>query len=256
MTERAAPAPGRFPWDMITAPTRTGALGLVRARLSEGRGFALATLNLDHLVKLRRDPAFADAYARHDIVTADGNPVVALARLAGRQVSLVPGSDLVPDLAREAASAGAGLALVGATDAVLAAAAARLEAETPGLRVVARIAPSHPFDPEGPEADAILARLRDAGARLVLLALGAPRQEIFAARAAAALPATGFASIGAGLDFLAGSQIRAPLWVRRIAMEWAWRVALSPRRLARRYLDCALILPGLAVRALRSRPTT
>ena len=61
----------------------------------------------------------------------------------------------------------------------------------------------------------------------------------------------GFVSIGAGLDFLAGSQTRAPAWVRAIAMEWLWRMLANPRRLALRYLRCALILPGLARDALR-----
>jgi UDP-N-acetyl-D-mannosaminuronic acid transferase (WecB/TagA/CpsF family) len=59
----------------------------------------------------------------------------------------------------------------------------------------------------------------------------------------------GFVSIGAGLDFIAGFQTRAPLWVRRIAMEWLWRMLSDPRRLAKRYLDCALVLPDLALAA-------
>jgi UDP-N-acetyl-D-mannosaminuronic acid transferase (WecB/TagA/CpsF family) len=60
-------------------------------------------------------------------------------------------------------------------------------------------------------------------------------------------------SIGAGLDFIAGHQTRAPLWVRRIAMEWLWRMLTNPRRLTRRYLDCILILPGLTFVALAAR---
>ncbi|MEM7667689.1 MAG: WecB/TagA/CpsF family glycosyltransferase, partial [Pseudomonadota bacterium] len=72
-------------------------------------------------------------------------------------------------------------------------------------------------------------------------------------RAHAALPAVGFASIGAGLDFLAGTQVRAPAWVRKMALEWAWRLATNPGRMAKRYLDCALILPRLALTAFRQR---
>ena len=98
-----------------------------------------------------------------------------------------------------------------------------------------------------------IARIGASGAGLCLLALGAPKQEIFAAHAAARLPRTGFMSIGAGLDFLAGTQTRAPAWMRRLAAEWLWRLAGSPRRMAGRYARCFAILPGEAARALRAR---
>jgi len=163
---------------------------------------------------------------------ADGNPVVWLGRLAGERLALLPGSDLVVPLARLAAETGTGVALVGATDAALEGAAARLRAEVPGLQVVHTAAPPMGFDPEGPAARAILTDLAAAGAGLCFVALGAPKQERFAALGRGLCPSVGFASIGAGLDFLAGTQVRAPRWVRRIAMEWLWRLALSPRRLA------------------------
>ena len=84
----------------VNAATRAGLLAEIARRLDRGEGFALATLNLDHLVKLRRDPAFARAYAAQDLVTADGNPIVWLSRLARRPVRLVPGSDMVLPLVR------------------------------------------------------------------------------------------------------------------------------------------------------------
>jgi len=233
----------------ITTPTRMALLTQIAALLAARQGFALATLNLDHLVKLRRDPAFRAAYAAQSHVVADGNPVVWLQRLAGRPVDLVPGSELITPLVAMAARLGVPVALLGSTEATLALTSARLRADHPGLSVVACIAPPQGFDPAGPAGDAALAQLAATGARLCLVALGAPKQEVLAARGHALLPETGFVSIGAGLDFIAGTQKRAPLWVRRIAMEWLWRMALSPRRLARRYLDCALILPGLALNA-------
>jgi exopolysaccharide biosynthesis WecB/TagA/CpsF family protein len=225
-------------------------------RLAAGAGFALATVNLDHMVKLRRDPAFRAAYADHDLVVADGNPIVWLSRLARRPVALLPGSDMVVPLARLAAGAGAGVALVGGTEAGLDTAASALTARVPGLRVVARIAPPMGFDPAGPQGDEVIEALAASGAGLCLLALGAPKQEIFAARARRALPRLGLAGIGAGLDFLSGDQRRAPRWMRRLALEWLWRMLSQPRRLVPRYARCAMILPGLAVQAwrLRHRP--
>lgn len=237
----------------ISAPDREALLAEISALLAEGRGFTLATLNLDHAVKLENDPAFRRAYLAHSHVCADGNPIVWLSRLASRRVELIPGSELVQPLAALAARQGVGVALVGSTPEALDLAAARLQTSYPSLRIVARIAPSFGFDPEGEAAGRVIEEIGASGACLCLLALGAPRQEIFAARAARDLSHCGFVSIGAGLDFIAGHQTRAPLWVRRIAMEWLWRMLTNPRRLARRYLECILILPGLARDALRQR---
>ena len=225
----------------------------VATRLIEGQGFVLATLNLDHLVKLPRDPAFLAAYARHDMIVADGNPIVWLSWLAGRPVGLVPGSDMVMPLARIAAECGAPLALLGSTPPVLAKAANALQAQVPGLQIAAQIAPPRGFDPAGPEADAMITQLEQSGARFCLLALGAPKQEIFAARACARLPGVGFAAFGAGLDFIAGEQMRAPEWMRAMALEWLWRMWSHPRRMVPRYARCVVIFPQHVVRALRLR---
>ena len=228
-------------------------LGEVRRRLAAREGFALATLNVDHLEKLRRDAAFRAAYRAHDLVVADGNPIVWMSQIAGRPVGLVPGSDLVVPLAEAAARAGVAVALIGGSDAALGRARDQLAARVPGLRVVLCHAPGFPFDPDGAEAGALIERIADAGAGLCLLGLGAPRQERFAARARAALPAVGFASIGAGLDFLSGDQRRAPMLARRAKLEWLWRMASDPRRLAGRYAKGFTILPGHALRAWRMR---
>ena len=81
----------------INMPTRAALLTEVSRRFREGQGFALATINLDHLAKLASDETFAASYAQHDLVVADGRPVVWLSRLAGRPVELAtPGQSSVP----------------------------------------------------------------------------------------------------------------------------------------------------------------
>lgn len=239
---------------LVSHATKAALLADLDGALARGQGFAVATLNLDHLVKMARDAGFADAYRAQTHVVADGNPVVWLRALMRRPVGLVPGSELIAPLAALAAARGVPVALYGSDQATLDLAAARLAADHQGLQVVARVAPAFGFDPMGDVAGADLSRLAGAGARLVFLALGAPKQEVLAARGRTLQPALGFVSIGAGLDFIAGRQVRAPRWVRRIAMEWAWRMVSHPRRLARRYWDCAMILPGLARAAWAARP--
>jgi N-acetylglucosaminyldiphosphoundecaprenol N-acetyl-beta-D-mannosaminyltransferase len=237
----------------VNTPDWGKLLADLEARLVRAQGFSLATLNLDHLVKLRRDKVFRTAYAAQTYVTADGKPVVWICRVAAQRVSLIPGSELVEPVVAIAEQYNVPVALVGSTKASLQGAADVLTARYPEISIVAQIAPLMGFDPSGPEADAIIAELSVSGARLCLLALGAPKQEVFAVRALAALPRVGFISVGAGIDFLSGTQSRAPLWVRSLALEWLWRLVKDPRRLFARYVRCFAILP-LAVRlALRAR---
>lgn len=142
------------------------------------RGFALATVNLDHLVKMRSSPAFLKAYAAQDFVVADGRPIVWLSQLAQRPVALMPGSDMVLPLCRWAARAGVPIALVGSTDVALQDASRALQAEVPGLEVAWCHAPSGVFDPNSQEAEKILSELARQQIGLCFLALGAPKQEI------------------------------------------------------------------------------
>jgi exopolysaccharide biosynthesis WecB/TagA/CpsF family protein len=238
----------------VTVADRPGLLADLAKRFEVGQGFSVATLNLDHVVKLARDKAFHTAYAQHTHVTADGNPIVWLARLAGQSdVSLTPGSELIEPLAQLAQSKEVDMAFFGATPDSLEAAAEALVARYPGVRIVLKEAPPMGFDPDGPAADDAIASIAASGARLVFLALGAPKQERFAARAATQLSHVGFVSIGAGLDFISGQQTRAPKWVRRLAAEWLWRLLSSPLRLAARYWACIVMLPRLFARALATR---
>lgn len=239
----------------VTVPSKPQLLAELDTLLAQRRGFSIATLNLDHVVKLRDMPAFRQAYMAHTHVTADGNPVVWLCRLAGEDISLVPGSELIEPVIERAVAHGVPIAMFGATQRSLDATAAALEARygDQGIEIAAKIAPPMGFDPESPAADAYIAELGASGAGVCFLALGAPKQEVFASRAQEALPQMGFLSIGAGLDFISGHQTRAPWLVRRLALEWLWRLALSPKRLIGRYAGCFAILPRLVLRALKAR---
>lgn len=225
----------------------------LESRLRLRTGFCLATLNLDHVAKLNRSSKFACAYLQHSHVTADGNPIVWLSRLAGQSVDLLPGSDLIIPVAKLAAKTGVPVVLFGSTEIALAAAARALVTRCPGLEIAACIAPPMGFEADGTEADDAIEALRATGAGLCFVALGAPKQEIFAARASQQIPGMGFLSIGAGLDFLSGRQHRAPRLVRKLAGEWLWRLALDPRRLGGRYAACIAVLPKLFGRAVRTR---
>ncbi|MEQ6204071.1 WecB/TagA/CpsF family glycosyltransferase [Sulfitobacter sp. HNIBRBA2951] len=237
----------------VNMPTRGALFQAVRERFAQGRGFALATLNLDHLTKLPHEPAFASAYRAQDLVVADGRPIIWLSQIARQPLELMPGSDLVIPLTELAAEMAMPVALMGSSDAALAGAKAALEARVPSVNIVLAHAPPYGFDPTGAAAKEICEMLNASGARLCFIALGAPKQELFAAFARDKAPAVGFASIGAGLDFLSGHQVRAPKIMRALALEWLWRALQSPVRMVPRYAKCFAILPGLAAEAWRKR---
>jgi exopolysaccharide biosynthesis WecB/TagA/CpsF family protein len=158
------------------------------------------------------------------------------------------GADLVVPLVIEAARHQLPVYLFGTSVEVLEKCGAALRDLTGGtLTICGAMSPPDGFDVNGPDADAAIAAMRAAGARLVLVALGAPKQELFAARALAADLGAGMICIGAALDFIAGTQIRAPQVFRTYGMEWAWRLGTNPRRLASRYARCAVLLAYLAV---------
>ncbi|KIC45532.1 glycosyl transferase [Ruegeria sp. ANG-S4] len=238
---------------LVNQPTHAGLTQSILEHWQDGRGFTLATLNLDHIVKMRQNPVFLGSYMAQSHVVADGNPIVWLSRLAGRRIELIPGSELVMPLAALATEHDIPVALLGATEETLQLAADSLRKDYPKLQIVAQIAPPFGFDPTGANADTYLETLRRANAKLCFLALGAPKQEIFASRGISQVPECGFVSIGAGLDFIAGQQTRAPQWVRKLALEWVWRMLGNPRRLALRYTRCISIMPGLIWQAIKDR---
>jgi len=142
-------------------------------RFAKKQGFSIATINLDHTVKLRQDHEFCTAYGAHTHVTADGNPIVWLSRLAGQSdVNLVPGSELIEPLCKLAAQQKVPVALFGATEDSLDAAAKALRARIADIDVVLCLAPPMGFDPVGAAATEAIEKIRESGARLVFLALG------------------------------------------------------------------------------------
>lgn len=240
----------------ITLPNMREAVNEICAAAERGESAAVFTLNLDHLVKLRSDDKFRRAYRKARYITADGAPVVRLAATDGVAIERTTGADMILPLAQEAARRGLPVYLFGSNADVLGRAGQRLSLCANGdLSIAGTMAPAMGFDPEGPEGDAAIDHIAASGARICFLALGAPKQELLAARAVERGVPVVFLGIGAALDFLAGAQVRAPRTVQRAGLEWVWRLASNPRRLARRYVQCALLLADLTLLApLRRKP--
>ena len=237
----------------INLPTLETATRAVLARAKAGRGFALFTLNLDHLVKLRTSADFRAAYGRAGLVTADGWPIVWLARRQGAAPERASGADMVLPVCEGAAAQGSPVYFVGPGPQAQAAALGVLKARFRALTVAGAEAPKLPggetfADLAAFDLDALAARIEASGAALCFLSLGAPKQELLADALSRRCPTVGFLCVGAALDFISGTVQRAPVWMQRAKLEWFWRLLSDPKRLTARYARCGLLFLGLVAR--------
>ena len=154
-----------------------------------------------------------------------------------------------PLISAEASRSGKSIYLFGSSSQVLSKASRLLHERNPGLTIAGGFAPPRGFDPTSEDARRCIAAIGNSGADLCFVALGAPKQELFADHAKRFLPNVSFVCIGGGLDFIAGAQVRAPRWMQRWCLEWLWRAASDPQRLLYRYLLCMGALPGVLARA-------
>jgi len=234
----------------INVPSIPAAVDSIMSAAEHGDNFSVCTLNLDHVVQLQNLPDFRAAYRRARFVTADGFPIVVLGRLLGASIERTTGADLVEPVCREAGKKQLPVFLLGSNEQTLAKTAERLSARFKGLRIAGCYAPGPNFEPYSEDADIAVERIRASGAKLCFVALGAPRQELFAARCLDELDGTGMLCVGAALEFIAGTQTRAPSITQKTGLEWAWRMLSEPRRLGPRYARCMAAVPQLLARTM------
>ncbi len=190
--------------------------------------------NVHMVMEAHDDPGFRALVDRALLVTPDGQPLVWATRLLGRgPVERVYGPTLTLHVCEAAAAAGVPIALYGGTDDSLDAFSRFLETRYPSLRIACRIAP--PFRPLTPGEDSRYTRLlAESGAGIVLVGIGCPRQERWMADHEGRIPAV-MLGVGAAFDFHSGRVRQAPPLLQRLGLEWAFRLAMEPRRLWRRY---------------------
>jgi len=220
--------------------TSSEALASIEALLQTRRGGFVVTPNVDHIVLAHQSETLRRAYERASLSLADGQPVLWMARLLGTPLpEKISGSSFIYPLMARAAVRHWGVFLYGATPEVSARAASRLESCYPGLRIVGRDT-SHWT---GQYDAGLVSRIRASGADLVVVALGCPKQEAWMLAHADQVGGAVCLGLGGTLDFVAGTVPRAPRWMSRIGLEWAYRLAREPRRLAYRYLvrDAAIV---------------
>jgi N-acetylglucosaminyldiphosphoundecaprenol N-acetyl-beta-D-mannosaminyltransferase len=212
-----------------------------------GRCHYVVTPNVDHTRLLHESAAFRDAYAVADMTLADGMPVVWASRLLGKPLpERVTGADLVPALFSAAdESRPLRVFLLGALPGVADRAAGNIMARWPHVYVSGTYSPPFGFEKDAKQNNDILSRIAAAKCDVVVVGLGAPKQELWVHAHRDRIEAKVALCVGATIDFLAGEVRRAPLWVQSIGLEWCYRLLSEPRRLFRRYAQDALLFPQL-----------
>lgn len=196
----------------------------------------LVTPNVDHLVRLHgqgaESPELANIYRRADFCTCDSKVLARLAKWRGVNLPVVPGSDLAAIMFEQVITSGDRIAIVGGDDRLL----TTLQSRFPTVDFVQHQPPMGLMQDSG--ARRIAAEFIAAQEpRFTFVCVGSPQQELIASEARTVEGSTGLAlCVGASLEFITGSQKRAPVLVRRLGLEWAHRLLSDPRRMWRRYL--------------------
>ncbi|MFH5803366.1 WecB/TagA/CpsF family glycosyltransferase [Alienimonas sp. DA493] len=225
------------------------------ARRPAGACRVVVTPNVDHVVRLHQEDRAElwEAYRSADLTLADGMPIVAAANLLRRPLpERVPGSDLAPALfAAATADRPLRVFLLGAAPGVADTAAARIAKRFRHASVVGTCCPPLGFQDDPGECEKIERAVAAAQPDVLIVGLGFPKQELWVHRHRERLECAAALCVGATIDFLAGNRARAPRLVGALGLEWAFRMASEPRRLAGRYLNDLASFPGLLLAELR-----
>jgi N-acetylglucosaminyldiphosphoundecaprenol N-acetyl-beta-D-mannosaminyltransferase len=238
-----------FELDAIDMPTAVDAIYRWIGSREKSCRFVV-TPNVDHAVLYQEHEGLRRAYANASLILADGMPVVAAARLLGRKLpGRVTGSDLTPAIFQAAEKhGGLRVFLLGAAPGVAERASERITMNWPAVEIVGTYSPPLGFERDPLENERILAQIAQSGADLLVVGLGAPKQELWVDAHRDRLEVTATLCVGATIDFLAGGKRRAPCWMRRTGVECLHRVVSEPRRLLGRYARDAWIFPRLVWR--------
>jgi N-acetylglucosaminyldiphosphoundecaprenol N-acetyl-beta-D-mannosaminyltransferase len=242
------------PWRRITLLdlpvddlTMDETLAAVDALIAEGSVHQHVVVNVAKVVQAHADRSLRAVIAACDIVNVDGQPIVWASRLLGTPLrERVAGVDLMERLIERAGERGHRLYLLGARPEVVGAVAARIAREHPGT-VVAGWRDGY-WTPD--EEATVVAEIAATRPHILFVAFGSPAKERFLARWKETIGAPFVMGVGGSFDVYAGRVRRAPPWMRRVGLEWLFRITQEPGRMWRRYAGDA---PKFAWIVLRAR---
>ncbi|WDE98555.1 WecB/TagA/CpsF family glycosyltransferase [Lentisphaera profundi] len=223
---------------------------LVRRYEREAKAQYVATLNMDFLancfhtfsLKVKNQELY-ETLQTADLVTADGMPIVCLGKMKNASMKeRVTGADLVFDIAKYSALLGHKIFYIGESKKLCKRAHVALKEQYPRLNAAGFASPMVSDVGEILDDVGLIEKINNSGAKILLLGLGNPKQEMFFRRYKKDLKIPVSIGIGGSYNFISGRVLRAPKLLQNIGMEWAYRLCKEPGKLWKRYFSQILLL--------------
>lgn len=198
----------------------------------------LITPNVDHIVKLQHDSVFYDVYQKAEWVICDSKILYLMSKLLKNPLpEAIPGSSFFTAYYEyHKDDPNCKIFLLGAAEGIARKAMERINSKVGRQIIVGAHSPSYGFEKREEECDELVRLVDASGANVLLVGVGAPKQEKWIMKYRERMPGVKlFMALGATIDFEAGTLKRAPLFWQKIGMEWLYRVLKEPKRLFKRY---------------------
>lgn len=196
----------------------------------------IVTPNVDHVVKLQNNEQFRKAYLEAGLVAVDGTPIVWVSKWCGKPLKeKITGPKLTEKTIELASTKNFSVFFLGGKEGVGDLAAKRMLEKYPGFRYVGAYSPKFGFEKDKEEIDKIISVINQAKPDILIVGMGSPKTEIFLNNIYELIEANVSLSVGAAIDFCAGTVKRCPEWVNKIGFEWLYRFIKEPSRMFKRY---------------------
>jgi N-acetylglucosaminyldiphosphoundecaprenol N-acetyl-beta-D-mannosaminyltransferase len=236
------------PIDAVDLP---GAAKILTRAMASGTRCVMTTPNLNNLVAMQRDPAFRDAVIRNELSVADGMPLVWISRLLGIPLKeRVAGSDLFEWLGSRSDEP-VGVYFFGGPDGAAEAASLRLNAAEGSMRCVGYQSPGF-GNVDELSRDEMIERINRSDADFLVIAMGTAKGHVWIERNRPLLRTRVISHLGAVINFAGGTLSRAPGVMRKLGLEWLWRIKEEPMLWRRYWNDARAFLPLLFTRVAPS----
>jgi len=219
-----------FPVDNLSLEE---ALQQIEGFIRTGKPHQHVAINVDKIIKMRKDPQFRKTIAGCDLVTIDGQPLIWASRLLGRPIKeRFGGLDIMNGLIPRAADKGYRVYFLGAREEVVKIVVGHYEAKFPSLRIVGW----HNGYWKTKREERIVREIKNAKPDILFVAISSPKKEVFLQKHLKKMNVPFVMGVGGAFDIVAGVTKRAPKWMQRCGLEWLFRLYQEPRRLWKRYL--------------------
>ena len=214
------------------------AVSFVIDKIGKEEGLQIVTINPEMIELANKNKVFSNIIKNADLIVPDGSGIKLALKLKGIKQEQIPGIDLAKELLDSCSFMGYPVALIGAREHVIETTVKRLRAEFKNLDICYYRNGYFTIQKE----NEIIEKLKETEPKLVLVALGAPKQEIFIQKCKKELPAAAFIGVGGTFDVWSGEVERAPEFFRVMGWEWVYRTYKQPSRLKRIYKTLPLFL--------------